>query len=50
MSCLAAAVPSRMRAGMSQGQTRGPSTLPPSLADIDALAQAAIERLPDEFP
>nr|WP_295661450.1 metallopeptidase family protein [Polymorphobacter sp.] len=28
---------------MHQGQT------PPSLADIDALAQAAIERLPDQF-
>ncbi|QYE34955.1 metallopeptidase family protein [Polymorphobacter sp. PAMC 29334] len=28
---------------MRQGQT------PPSLADIDALAQAAIERLPDQF-
>ena len=41
-----------MPGGMSQGQTPvvspGP-TLPPSLADIDALAQAAVERLPDRF-
>lgn len=29
---------------MSQGQT-----LPPTLADIDALAQAAVERLPEQF-
>ena len=36
---------------MSQGQTAAAagSTLPPTLADIDALAQAAVERLPDEF-
>lgn len=32
-----------MPGGMSQGQT------PPTLADIDALAQAAVERLPDQF-
>ncbi len=35
-----------MPGGMSDRQT---CTSPPSLADIDALAQAAIERLPDEF-
>ena len=36
---------------MSQGQTSATSgaTLPPTLAEIDALAQAAVERLPDEF-
>ena len=33
-----------MAARMSQGQT-----LPPTLADIDALAQAAVERLPEQF-
>ena len=32
-----------MPTAMRQGQT------PPSFADIDALAQAAIERLPDQF-
>jgi len=36
---------------MSQGQTSATSgaTLPPALAEIDALAQAAVERLPEEF-
>jgi predicted Zn-dependent protease with MMP-like domain len=36
---------------MSQGQTSATSgaTLPPTLAEIDALAQAAVERLPEEF-
>ena len=40
-----------MPAAMSPSQNRAAPapTLPPTLADIDALAQAAIERLPDEF-
>ncbi len=40
-----------MPVAMSQSQNREPpsATLPPTLGDIDALAQAAIERLPDEF-
>lgn len=33
-----------MPGGMRQGQT-----LPPTLAEIDAMAQAAVERLPDRF-
>ncbi len=37
-----------MASDMADRQTRG-DTLPPSLADIDTLAQAAIERLPEMF-
>lgn len=33
-----------MPGGMSQGQT-----VPPTLADIDAMGQAAVERLPEQF-
>jgi len=46
-----------MRRSMSQGQTpppatrppTPPATRPPTIADIDALAQAAVERLPAPF-
>lgn len=41
---MAAGYGSPMAAAMRQGQT-----LPPTLADIDALAQAAVERLPEAF-
>ncbi|MEY2883566.1 MAG: hypothetical protein RL490_1290 [Pseudomonadota bacterium] len=34
---------------MSARQTPGSSTLAPSLADIDAIAQRAVERLPEQF-
>ena len=45
---MAAATTSLMPVAMTDRQTC-PGTWPPSLADIDALAQAAIERLPDQF-
>lgn len=49
-------MPGRMSQGQTSGAASGASlaansgqTLPPTLADIDALAQAAVERLPDQF-